>query len=117
MNKPWSELAVKVLFLSAPKDKNTATTLHRTFSSILINHVGPEYAIYGNLVGQIIPGMKVVLFERIGRRQAEGVVASLNPSGNKTAQGISRYNVVIRNLHEVHYTNPPHVNRCGVAIV
>jgi hypothetical protein len=108
---------MKTLLLSAPKDKNTASSLHRTFSTILANHVGPEYAIYGNLVGQIIAGMKVVVFERIDGRQAEGVVAGLNPTGHKTGSGVSRYDVLIRDLHEVQYTHPPQVNRCGVGFM
>ncbi len=108
---------MKTLFLSAPKDKDAASGLHRTFNIIFENHVGPEYAIYGNLVGQIITGMKVVLFERIDKRQAEGFVAAVNQTGHKTGGGISRYDVFIRDLHEVQYTDPPHVNRCGVAVL
>lgn len=105
---------MKTLLLSAPKDKNAATGLHRTFNSILANQIGPEYAIYGNLVGQINAGMKAVVFERVDRRQAEGVVAGLTPTGHKTGGGILRYNVLLRDLNEVSYTNPPQVNRCGV---
>jgi hypothetical protein len=44
---------MKTLLLSAPKDKNAASGLHRTFSTILASNIGPEYAIYANLVGQI----------------------------------------------------------------
>jgi hypothetical protein len=107
---------MKTLLLSAPKDKNAASGLHRTFNSILASNIGPEYAIYANLVGQISTGMKVVVFERIDRRQAEGVVTGVNPTGHKTGAGVSRYDVLIRDLHEVQYTHPAPVNRCGVAI-
>jgi hypothetical protein len=105
---------MRTLLLSAPQDKNTASVLHRDFGTILNTRVGPEYAIYGNLVGQIVPGMKVVVFDRATRRQAEGIVADLQPTGNSTGGGVLRYNVLIRDLSLVDYTEPPHVNRCGV---
>ena|SRR5579872_2176502 len=108
---------MKTLLLSAPRDKDSASNLHRTFESILASHIGPDYAIYRNLVSEIATGMKVVVFDRTARRQAEGAVESLNATVNKTAGGVLRYNVHIRNLQVVQYTNPPNVNRCGVNIV
>ena len=108
---------MRTLLLSAPKDKNTATGLHKSFSTILSNRIGPEYAIYGTLLGQISPGMKVIVFERVARRQAEGTVATIVHTGNKTGQGVRRYNISIPDLHEVQYSRPPQVNRCGVGIV
>jgi hypothetical protein len=107
---------MKTLLLSAPKNKDTATSLHRTFDTILVHKLGPEYAIYANLLVQITAGMKVIIFERISGRQAEGIVAGVNPTGHKTSAGVSRYDVVIRDLHEVKYTCPDRVNRCGVAL-
>jgi hypothetical protein len=108
---------MKTLLLSAPRDKNTATGLHRNFSTILNNRVGPDYAINGNLLSQITPGMKVVVFERIDQRQAEGRVAAIMPTCNKTKNGLLRYDIKIPDLHPVDYTTPPHVNHCGVGIV
>ena len=105
---------MKTLLLSAPKDKDATSALHKTFNRILERQIGPEYAIYANLAGQIVPGMKVIVFERIDRRQAEDVVASFNPTGHKTGAGVTRYDVSIRDLHEVPYSHPPSVNRCGV---
>jgi len=105
---------MKTLLLHAPKDKDAASGLHKAFDSILTNHKGPDYAIYGNLTGQISTGMKVVVFDRAGHRQAEGIVAGLNPTGHKTATGVLRYDVLIRGLSEVPYTNPQRVNRCGI---
>jgi hypothetical protein len=107
---------MRTLLLSAPKDKDEASLLHRTFDSILKSGVGPDYAVYGNLIGQTIPGMKVILFERVDCRQAEGFVDAVTPTGHKTGGGVSRYNVVIRDLHPVPYTHPPSVNRCGVGL-
>ena len=107
---------MNTLLLSAPKDKDTATGLHRTFDSILASNVGPEYAIYANLLAQITTGMRVIIFERTSGRQAEGIVAGVNPTGHKTGAGVPRYDVLIRDLHEVKYTCPDPVNRCGVAL-
>ena len=108
---------MKTLLLSAPRDKDAATVLHRTFNDILASQIGPDYAISANLVAQISPGMKVIVFERVGRRQAEGTLTDVNATGNKTGRGIKRYDVRIRDLHEVHYTSPAGVNRCGVNVV
>jgi hypothetical protein len=105
------------LLLSAPRDKDTATGLHRSFSTILNNKVGPEYAIYKNLWSQIAPGMKVVIFERLDQRQAEGTVAAISSTGKVTGNGVMRYDISIPDLHSVPYTRPPRVNHCGVAIV
>ena len=108
---------MKTLLLSAPRDKDTATGLHKSFSTILNDKIGPDYAIHRNLRSQITLGMKVVVFERIDRRQAQGTVAGVAPTGNVTRNGIQRYDVKIPDLHSVQYTHPPHVNHCGVAIV
>lgn len=105
------------LFLSAPKDKDAASGLHRTFGRILNEKIGPDYAIAANLVAQIVIGMKVVVFDRVGRKQAEGALAGLSLTGHRTLQGILRYNVSIPDLHEAQYMNPPHVNRQGVKVV
>ena len=91
--------------------------MHKSFSTILNDKIGPDYAIYGNLASQITPGMKVVVFERIDRRQAEGTVAKVAYTGNKTGSGVRRYDIEIPDLHVVGYTTPQSVNRCGVAIV
>jgi len=108
---------METLLLSAPKDKDAASGLHKTFETIVANQVGPEYAIFGNVVGRIVVGMKVVVFDRARKKQAEGVVTGLTPTGRKTGHGVSRYNVLIRDLKEVRYKFPPRVNRCGVEVV
>jgi hypothetical protein len=108
---------MKTLLLSAPRDKDSATGLHRSFSTILNSKVGPDYAIYGSLVSRITPGMRVVVFERVDQKQAEGTIAAVIPTGNITKNGIRRYDIKIPDLHPVQYGYPPHVNHCGVAIV
>jgi hypothetical protein len=102
------------LYLSAPYDKSQqGSSFYKDFYTILQSGIGPDYAIYSHLVGQINPGMKVVLFDRVRHLRAEGTVIHLNP---KPSNRIQRYDVHIRNLSAVHYTNPPGVNRCGVEI-
>jgi len=104
------------LFLSAPKSKNQPSTNHRDFSTILRSGIGPDYGIYNNLIGQVCSGMKVVVFDRDRRLRADGVVASYTQS-NKAGNGVQRYNVRIVNLERKDsYTNPPRVNRFGVAV-
>jgi hypothetical protein len=106
------------LFLSAPKIKTQhGSAFYRTFDTILLNGVGPDYGIYSNLIGQVHSGMRVVVFDRDVRRSAEGVVVNYVPT-TKAGNGVQRYNVNIRDLREVSYTNtnPPRVNYFGVAI-
>ncbi len=102
------------LYLSAPYDKSQqGSSFYKDFYTILQSGIGPDYAIYSSLVGQINAGMKVVLFDRGRHLQAEGSVISLNP---KPSNRIQRYDVYIRNLSTVQYTNPPGMNRCGVGV-
>jgi hypothetical protein len=103
------------LFLSAPKGKTQAGTHRRDFYTILANDIGPDYAIYTNLIGQVFSGMKAVVFDRDRELQAEGVVASYAAT-TTTGNHVQRYDVHIHNLTQVPYTNPPRVNRCGVAV-
>jgi hypothetical protein len=53
------------LYLSAPKIKTKqGTGFYRTFDTILSTKIGPDYAIYTNLIGQVQPGMSVRVFDR-----------------------------------------------------
>jgi hypothetical protein len=107
---------MSTLFLSAPRARTTqGSGFYRTFQTILSNGIGPDYGIYSTLIGQD-PGDKVVVFDRDQQLQAEGVVANVTRKG-KTANGVQRYDVHIRNLTTVPYANPLHVNRCGVAVL
>jgi hypothetical protein len=104
------------LFLSAPKVKTQhGSGFYRTFDTILLSGVGPDYGIYTTLIGQVRPGMRVVVFDRDVRRCAEGVMVNYVPT-TKAGNGVQRYNVNIRNLKEVLYVNPPRINYFGVAV-
>jgi len=104
------------LFLSAPKIKTQhGSGFYRTFDTILLNGVGPDYGIYSNLIGQVHSGMRVVVFDRDVQPCAEGVVVNYVKT-KKAGNGVQRYNVNIRNLKEVPYVYPPRVNYFGVAI-
>ena len=104
------------LFLSAPKSKTQPGTHRRDFYTILASGIGPDYGIYPNLIGQVGSGMKAVVFDRDRRLQADGVVMNHTPT-SKAGNGVQRYDVNIRDLTEVPYTNPPKVNYFGVAII
>ena len=106
------------LFLSAPKVKTQhGSGFYRTFDTILLNSVGPDYGISSNLIVQVYSGMRVVVFDRDVQRCAEGLVVNCVPT-MKAGNGVQRYNVNIRDLKEVSYaiTSPPKVNHFGVAI-
>jgi hypothetical protein len=106
---------MRTLYLHAPYDKSQrGSTFYKDFYTILQNGIGPDYAIYSSLVGVINPGTRVVVFDRSRQLQAEGVVSHLVP---KPFNRIQRYDVHIRNLATVPYSNPPGVNRCGVEVL
>src|SRR4051794_31152097 len=108
-------MAVTTLYLSAPKVMTQqGTNFYKDFYTILENGIGPDYAVYENLIGQVRPGIKVVVFDRGRQLCAEGVLAAVRP---KPSKRVRRYDVHISNLRQVSYTNPPRVNRCGVAVV
>jgi hypothetical protein len=104
---------MRTLFLLAPRSKNRPTTNHKDFFTILANGVGPDYGISNNLIGQMSPGMPVVVFHRDRGRQAWGIVTGYTPT-IKAGNGVQRYDVGIRDLAMQPYTNPPRVNRFGV---
>jgi hypothetical protein len=103
------------LYLSAPEEKSQGGSgFYRDFYTILQSGVGPDYAIYASLIGQVRAGISVVVFDRNRRLRAEGVVFAVTP---KPSNRVQRYDVEIRGLATVSYTNPPSVNRCGVAVL
>jgi hypothetical protein len=106
---------MRTLFLLAPHSRNQPSTNHKDFYTILSSGVGPDYGISSSLIGQVNPGMPVVVFDRDRRLQASGVVAGYVPT-SKAGNGVQRYDVTTRNLALGQYTNTPSVNRFGVAI-
>lgn len=103
------------LFLSAPNEKTQAGTHRKDFYVILASSVGPDYAIYANLIVRACSGMKVVVFDRNRQLQADGILSNYTPT-SRTGNNVQRYDLKLLNLTQVTYTNPPRVNRCGVAI-
>ena len=106
---------MRTLFLLAPHSKNQPSTNHKDFYTIVGNGVGPDYGISTNLIGQVNPGMPVVVFDRDRGLQAEGIVTGYTAT-NKAGNGVQRYNIGIRDLTLQQYTHPPRVNRFGVGI-
>ena len=102
------------LYLSAPKIRTQAGPFYRDFHTILQNRVGPDYAIYANIAAQIHPGVHVVVFDRDRQLQAEGTVSAVTV---KPSNRVQRYDIDIPDLHVVDYSDPPSVNRCGVAFI
>ena len=105
-----------ILYLHAPWDRTQqgSSAFYKDFYTILKNRVGPDYAIYSTLIGQVYSGIKAVVFDRVRQLRAEGVVSAITPTPSKRVQ---RYDVHIPDLTRVPYTDPPPVNRCGIAIV
>ncbi len=104
------------LFLSAPNAKVGTGTHQKDFYVILANGVGPDYGINANLIGQVRSGIKAVVFDRDRQLQAEGAVTNCTQT-SRAANGVQRYDVHLCNLTQVPYTNPPRVNRFGVAVL
>lgn len=108
---------VATLFLSAPAGKSQqGGSFYKTFPSIIAVGVGPDYAISSSLIAQIQVGDRVVVFDRDHHLRAEGTLGGYTLKGT-AGNGVKRYDLAILGLHPVSYTAPPHVNRCGVAVV
>lgn len=105
-----------ILLLSMPKSKNFSTGLHQPISTIFASSRGPDYLLSVSDKSRIIPGMKVIVFDR-PTQQWEGVVDRVIPSGNTAKNGRPRYHVLINHLTQTAYTRPPSVNRCGVGFL
>jgi hypothetical protein len=105
--------AMATLLLSMPKNKNFETALHQPISTIFASGTGPDYVLSASDRSRITQGMKVIVFDR-PTFQAEGIVTGVRRSGNTTLNGRPRYHVLIRDLKQTAYTNPPRVNRPGV---
>src|SRR5689334_1345206 len=84
------------LYLHAPWDRTQQGTraFYKDCYTILKGHIGPDYAIYGSLIGQVRPGTMAVVFDRIRHVRAEGIVSALTPKPSKRVQ---RYDVHIPN--------------------
>jgi len=106
---------VSTLYLSAPWDKTDPGTHRKDFYEILERRVGPDYAIYSGLIGLVRPGMRAEVFDKGRGKKAEGVVTKLVPK-RRAGNGVQRYDVLLGELTEVPYTNPPQFNRCGIAV-
>src|SRR5579862_7003276 len=107
---------MRILLLSMPSSQNFATGLHQPISSIFASGRGPDYVLSAGDKSRIIHGMRVIVFDR-PTQQAEGVVDRTVASGNITRNGRPRYHVLINDLKQTAYTNPPKVNRCGVGFI
>lgn len=105
---------MSALYLSAPNSRVKQGTHQKEFGAILRDHTCPDYAIYSTLYHQVYIGMRVVLFDRKRRLKAEGTVSEIKP---KRFNKVPRYDLVVPNLALVAYTEPPRVNRCGVALI
>ena len=105
---------MSTLYLSAPFDKSQfSSAFYKDYFTILQSGIGPDHAIYSTLIGSIVPGMRVVVFDRVRHQQAEGTVNHLVP---KPSNRVPRYDVYIDNLAVVAYNGPHPVNRCGVEV-
>lgn len=88
-----------------------------SFEYILEKGIGDGYAIYEKDYFRLSEGSGVVLLRKDGnKRRAEGRLVRLAETGDKTPQGITRYNVYFRDMREVPY-RPERLNRFGVAVI
>jgi hypothetical protein len=101
------------LVIHAPKDKvpEGAKSFEKTFKEGL----GEGYAIARRLVDQVHRGCTVVLLDKVQKKRAEGRLIKLDP-GEKTPQGIQRYDVYFKGQQIVDY-KAEKLNRFGVALI
>jgi hypothetical protein len=102
------------LVIHAPKEKNQ-TESKRSFDTTFKSGIGDGYAIWKSLASQITPNCKVIVLSKDERKRAEGVLVKLVPV-EKTASGIQRYDVKMRDLKMVPFKDE-RLNRNGVAVL
>ncbi len=105
---------MSTLVIHAPRAK-VEEEQKRSFKTTLQSGVGDEYAIASSLVRRLSPGCKVVVLSKDEGLRAEGELVMLVPK-SKTANGIQRYDVHVKNLKIVPY-KPERLNRNGVAVL
>jgi hypothetical protein len=105
----------KALILHAPHQRENA--LKSSFEEIIQSHIAKGFAINSKLHALTKTNMKVVVLrkDRLLRR-AEGRLVNIVATGNKTGNGIPRYDIRIANLKQCKY-EPEKLNRNGVNIV
>ncbi len=87
----------------------------QNYSTVLRTQVGHDYAINLKLHARVTSGCKVVVLDKNTLKRAEGVLVRLAPT-RKTANGIQRYDVIMKDLVSVAY-KPEKLNRCGIAVL
>ena len=105
------------LYLSAPDAKAEAEG-KRSYLRTLETGIGDGYAIPKGDAAKCLPGCKVVLLSKDRGQRAEGKLTMLKETGEKTGNGILRYDVHIEDLSEVPYSLPPtHFLRIGTLVI
>jgi hypothetical protein len=83
---------------------------YRSFANTL------EYGIFSGLLGQLSPGMRVIVIDKPGGRQAEGKLITWNLK--YVDNGVGHYDVVMQGLQVVPFQGGSiPLNRRGVAII
>ena len=102
------------LVIHAPKEKAEREN-KRSFEQTLISSIGDEYAIPRSSFAKLSTGCKVVLLCKDDKKQAEGKLVELVEK-SKTANGIQRYDVHMKDLRLVPYKSEA-LGRTGIAVI
>lgn len=102
------------LVLNAPKLQENQKD-KKSFQDTMATGIGNGYALNKNILSKIQIGCKVILLSKDQKLRAEGILEELIPTV-KTSNHIQRFDVKIKNLHEIKYKDEK-LNRNGVNIV
>jgi hypothetical protein len=106
------------LVLNAPRDKVRTEGKH-SFEQSLQDRVGHGYAIplkYAETIQSTLSSWIVVLLDKYTRDRVEGKLVRLEKTGEKTSQGILRYDVHTTQLKRVPYKSES-LTRTGIAVL
>ena len=102
------------LIIHTPDKKSECGS--RSFEGVFETGIGKGYALSNSEVSRLDRGDVVgvvVLRKDKRKRRAEGRLVQIELSGNKTPQGLKRYDIHMKDLHLVDY-KPESLNHFGV---
>lgn len=106
---------MKTLVIHTPKPTDQGG--NRSFEDTIETCTGEEFAIYRSIYGQIQSGMRLIVLDKIQRKQVEAILTRIEFQPEATNR-IPRYNVLFRDPVTVAYDGDEFkLNRCGIAIL
>lgn len=104
------------LVINAPSYQ-TEKNSRQSFEQTLKSNVGKGYALNRNILPLAMKAKKVIILDKTTKRKATGLIDLIIATGEKTNNGIPRFNIVMSGLKVSDIYEPESLNRNGVSII